>query len=205
MKCVMKKIVVVLILLCFSPAVAATVELLSESFENDILPAQWTIENFGGSCEWIFETGQTLNSTGGMDNFAYADSDICLDQLMDTALNIPSIDCSTKKGTTLSFKYYIYSKKTDTVFAAHISVDNGNSWEEIWSQTGEVNADFQTALIDISERADGQPDVQIRFRYTASDDWWWQLDDVVVSSNESETEKFNWLLFLPAIISKKSP
>ena len=44
--------------------------------------------------------------------------------------------------------------------------------------------------------SDGQADVRIRFRYTASDDWWWQLDDVVVSSSEDE---FNWLLFLPAI------
>ena len=204
-KCMMKKIVVALILLCFSPAVVAAVELLSESFDNDMLPTHWAIENFGGTCDWIFETGQTLNSTGGTDNFAYAESDQCPDQPMDTALDTPSIDCSTRKGTTLFFKYYIYSGKADTVFAAHISVDGGNSWEEIWSQTGEVNADFQTARINISERADGQPDVQIRFRYTASDDWWWQLDDVVVSSNESETEKFNWLLFLPAIISKKSP
>jgi len=205
MKCVMKKTAVALILLCFSPAVVAAVELLSESFDNDILPIHWTIKNFGGSCDWIFETGQRLNSTGGTDNFAYAESDQCPDQPMDTALNTPLIDCSTRRGTTLFFKYYIYSGKTDTVFAAQISVDGGNSWEEIWSQTGEVHADFQTAHINISERADGQPDVQIRFRYIASDDWWWQLDDVVVSSNESETEKFNWLLFLSAIISKKSP
>ncbi|MCI5149470.1 MAG: hypothetical protein D3916_08800 [Candidatus Electrothrix sp. MAN1_4] len=199
----MKKTVVALILLCLSPAVVAAGEVLSESFENDILPAQWTIENFGGFCDWIFETGSRLNSTGGTENFAYAESDQCPDRPMDTALNTPSINCSTRRGTTLSFKYDIYSGKVDTVFAVQISVDGGDSWEKIWSRTGEVNADFQTALIDISERADGQPDVQIRFRYTASNDWWWQLDDVVVSSNESE--KFNWLLFLPAIISKKSP
>ncbi len=202
MKGSIQKTVFALILLCFFPAVVVAAELLSESFDNDMLPAQWAIENFGGSCDWIFETGQTLNSTGGTENFAYAESDKCPDQPMDTALNTPSIDCSTRRGTTLSFKYYIYSGKADTVFAAWVSVDGGNSWENIWSRTGEVDADFQTALIDISERADGQSDVQIRFRYTASNDWYWQLDDVVVSSDDRN--EFNWLLFLPAIISKKS-
>lgn len=200
MKCVMKKRVVALILLCLFPSMITATELLSEDFNLCERPDGWMVENFGGSCDWIFATDLEDNGTGGADCFSYAKSDQCLNQPMDTALNTPSIDCSTKKGTNLSFKYYIYSGKTDTVFAAQISVDSGNSWEEIWSQTGEVNADFQTALIDISERADGQSDVQIRFRYTASDDWWWQLDDVVVSS-----EKFNWLLFLPAIISKKNP
>lgn len=203
-----QKILIILFLPCLFPSIITATELLSEDFNLCERPDGWIVENFGGSCDWRFAPDLENNDTGGEGCFAYAKSDNCSDQPVDTAdtaLDTPSIDCSTRKGTTLSFKYYIYSGKTDTVFAAHISVDGGNSWEEIWSQTGEVNADFQTARIDISERADGQPDVQIRFRYTASDDWWWQLDDVVVSSNESETEEFNWLLFLPAIISKKSP
>ncbi|MCI5194005.1 MAG: hypothetical protein D3915_12915 [Candidatus Electrothrix sp. AU1_5] len=207
----MKKIVVALILLCLFPSMITATELLSEDFNLCERPDGWIVENFGGSCDWRFAPDLEKNDTGGEGCFAYAKSDNCSDQPVDTvdtadtALSTFPVDCSTITGATLSFKYYIYSGKTDTVFAAHISVDGGNSWEEIWSEKGKIQADFQTKNVNISEQADGQPDVQIRFRYTASDDWWWQLDDVVVSSNESETEKFNWLLFLPAIISKKSP
>ena len=120
---------------------------------------------------------------------------------MDTALITSSIDCSAKTGSNLSFTYDIYSGKPDTTFAVEISIDNGRSWENIWLVEGVVNVEKQSQLLDIS-MADGNADVQFRFHYTASSDWWWQLDDVVVSS--SDTKKFDWHLFLPAFIGKKS-
>ncbi|MGB5684190.1 MAG: hypothetical protein WBM35_00140 [Candidatus Electrothrix sp.] len=202
MKRMRQKILIILFSLYFFPAAVAATELLSESFTACEVPEGWTVENFGGSCDWIFATGLEDNGTGGEGCFAYAKSDKCQDQPMDTALTASSVDCSNITGTTLSFKYDIYSQKSDTEFAVWLSLDGGNSWEEKWARNGEALADNQTALIDISEEADGQADVQIRFRYTASGDWWWQVDDVVMSS--SETGKFNWLLFLPAIIGKKS-
>ena len=193
------KISLLFLLLCFCSDAVTAAELLSEDFTLCEMPDNWTLENLGGSCDWIFATDLEENGTGGEGCFAYAKSDECPDQPMDTALSTPPLDCSTITGTTLSFRYDIYSQKSDTVFAVWISADGGNNWEEIWAQTGAANTDNQTKQIDISEMADGQADIRILFRYTASDDWWWQLDDVKVYSEETDT--FNWLLFLPAIMS----
>jgi hypothetical protein len=38
-----------------------------------------------------------------------------------------------------------------------------------------------TVTVDLSSRAAGQPDVQVRFRYhDAQYEWWWAIDDVFV-------------------------
>lgn len=206
MKYISLKILITLFPLFFSPGIIIAAELLSESFNDcgEPIPAGWEAVNLGGDCRWIFNSDRE-NETGGQGCYAIADSDACgSGTSMETALITPSIDCSASHGTILSFAYDAFHQKDGsanfTDFTVQLSLNSGIDWTDIWKKTASDRGP-KTATVDISAEADGQPSVQIRFHYrTDAWDWWWQIDDVKVSSSD-ESDTFNWLLFLPAIMS----
>ncbi len=185
-------------LMCFAVADSSTAAVvLSESFTSCEKPEGWAVENYSGGCAWIFSSNSE-NHTGGEECFAFADSQIACNEVTetDTSLVTSIIDCSIIKGTVLTFQYDAYATSDTSMFKVELSTDNGATWPVvIWQETASILGPKKTAL-DISSFADGQPDVRIRFRYTASEPWWWQIDNVKVAS------KFNWVLFMPAIIVK---
>ncbi|XCN73965.1 MAG: choice-of-anchor J domain-containing protein [Candidatus Electrothrix aestuarii] len=192
-----------LLFLLFVENSFATV-VVSETFSScPGTPDGWTVTNHSDGCEWIFDSDRE-NTTGGEGCFAFANShDTCESSSVDTSLDTPALDCSTLHGTQLSFSYDGYTESVDTenVFLVQVSVGGGGVWTTVDWQPADTNDLLgpQAASIDISSLVDGQSDVRIRFRYTASTPWWWQLDDVKVSSG------FQWLLFMPAIIGRPIP
>ncbi len=173
---------------------------LFESFDSVLLcgkPEGWTVNNFGVDEGWYFNEGLQFNETGAGGCYAFAKSDE-QPQYMDTVLVTPSINCSAASCEMLSFRHYTRADKSETIFTVEISTDEGGAWSEIWRKEheGDTNDRKQIEFIDIKAIANDQPNVQLRFHYTAFNDWEWQVDDVKVAS------KFNWVLFLPAIIAK---
>ncbi|GAB4343887.1 MAG: hypothetical protein Kow0089_19980 [Desulfobulbaceae bacterium] len=156
---------------------------LVQEFTRCELSGGWSVKNNGGDCVWRFDDpGYVGNLTGGAGCFAIADSDFCGDgTTMDTELTSPSFDATGLSSLVLEFKYDVRRYYTATRFEVDLSTDGGTTWTNVWQRLGVDDRGPQTAVVDISALADGQPDVRIRFHHTAPGwDWWWQVDDVYV-------------------------
>ncbi|MEA3224732.1 MAG: proprotein convertase P-domain-containing protein, partial [Planctomycetota bacterium] len=76
----------------------------------------------------------------------------CIEQLGDKPLG--SID-------SLSFRYHMYGAAMGTLIV-EVSDDNGNSWTQLWSKSGNQGNSWHEATIDISEYA--YKKIKLRFR-----------------------------------------
>ncbi len=95
----------------------------------------------------------------------------------------PSFDCSNIRNTTLNFWRYCNVENGYDAAVVELTTDGGNTWQTIWS--GYPQDDqwvFQS--FNISAYADGQSNVQIRWR-TSSDATvtysGWNIDDVRIT------------------------
>jgi carboxypeptidase A1 len=94
------------------------------------------------------------------------------------------IDCTGANGVTLSF-YRWLGVEQPSYDHAYIRVNNGSGWQTIWQNTGEMSdGAWVMCEYDISQFADNQPAVQIRWTQGTSDVGWqycgWNIDDVQV-------------------------
>ena len=98
----------------------------------------------------------------------------------------PSFDCSNIRNTTLTFWRYCNTENANypyDVAVVELTTDGGSTWQNIWS--GAVQDDEWTfQSYNISAYADGQSNVQIRWR-TSSDGSitysGWNIDDVRIT------------------------
>ncbi|WP_256838456.1 cell wall-binding repeat-containing protein [Ornithinimicrobium faecis] len=161
---------------CSAPGYTATLDGLSESFDDYALPEGWTLEDLAGEGHnWEFEDPYGLeNETGGEGGFAVANSDAYMDSVWDALLVSPPIDLSGQTDPTLIFKNSYITFGLGSA-AAEVTTDGGATWTPVWEQTsdsqGEVRVDLPTAN-----------EVQVRFRYIANWDLYWQVDDVFVGN-----------------------
>lgn len=95
----------------------------------------------------------------------------------------PVINCTNYENVELQFERWL-GVESPTYDHAYIdiSTDGGNTWTEIWTNTGTISEDsWNTNTIDISSYANGTPSVQLRFSIGASDGLWqyagWNIDD----------------------------
>ncbi len=97
----------------------------------------------------------------------------------------PAFDCSGGVGTVLSFWRWLgVEQPTYDHAGVEISTD-GATWRTVWSNASEIaDATWTYCEYDISQWADGQPNVQIRWSMGPTDTGWrycgWNIDDVVV-------------------------
>ncbi len=153
--------------------------LIEEGFERGFFPPPgWSVEPSSGDCDWTNESAEE-NKTGGTGLFAIANSDACgSGTTMDTVLWSPVLDLSDVSNVLLEFKYdykHLGTSRADV----DISVDNGITWETIWTRDASDRGP-KTATLDLSEFT-GSEETYLRFRYVApSWNYWWQVDDVRV-------------------------
>jgi hypothetical protein len=199
-----------LLFLVLTPAPLAAATILHEGFDSCQIPADWSVQDLleleheGGTCggKWRLNKGLEVNKTGGGSDgscFVLANSDECRtdpNPNVDTVLSMPPINCSDLTGIQLSFKYDAFDNSGTSSFAVEVSTDGGNNWTIFWQKNQSVRGP-NAEVLDLGTVADGQSSLLVRFRYIASNEWWWQVDDVTVSADEKN--KFNWLLFMPAI------
>ena len=155
---------------------------LREGFNTTSLPAGWTVVNNGGSAGWRFDNPKPrTNLTGGVGNFAIADSDYAGSVAMNTELRSPVMNLTTLSVVTLTFKtdFRYYAAGGSEVADVDVSLNGASGpWTNVWHKTADYRGP-KTETINLTTLAAGQPAVMIRFRYyNANNDWWWQVDDV---------------------------
>lgn len=113
------------------------------------------------------------------------DSDCAGTADMDEQLVTHSIDCSDYQDVTLKFKHKFWYWTTE-IGDVDVRVNSG-SWQNFVRYQG---ADFEGSVeVDISSVADGQSDVQVRWRYyDANWDWYWGIDDIELTGGVSLSE-----------------
>jgi hypothetical protein len=106
-------------------------------------------------------------------------------------LTSPAIDCSDLTGVRIRFMRWL-GVEQPIYDHAYVRVSNDAvNWTTVWENTAEVADDsWSLQEYDLSEIADGQPAVYVRFT-TGITDWaWtycgWNIDDVEVSGNICE-------------------
>jgi hypothetical protein len=163
--------------------------LLWEDFEGSFPPTGWTIIQYIGNGTWeqeAYRASSYWSEPPGMGSyFAWADSDEHRDDLFDTGLFTPSIDCSGCDNIRLTFARNFQ----ECMGCGYAEVNTysggiapGNLEENLWNQTvGDPHYGVHTTLFfDPSGYADPS-DVYIEFYYTTDggkDCWSFAIDAV---------------------------
>lgn len=139
----------------------------SEDFSDGEVPAGWQITDLSGSgVGWVIEN-----------NYIVADSDANQGAHVWTSLTTPPVDCSDAENVHLYLNQY-YRHLNDSYGKIEVSND-GETWVEVahyTSNTGSTSYPFFE--YDISEVADGESQVWVRFEYNDGEgwNWYWRID-----------------------------
>jgi len=101
----------------------------------------------------------------------------------------PAIDCNEFVGVGLSFMKWLNVEHPDYDHAyICVSNDNGTTWIEVWTNSNAITDNAWSSFnFDISEIADLNSEVRIRFSIGATDVSWqysgWNIDDLIITGN----------------------
>ena len=99
----------------------------------------------------------------------------------------PTIDCSNASNVTFDFSRYL-NVESPSYDHAYIDVYDGSNWIEIWTNSAAINdSDWSDIHFDISEYADGNSNLKIRFSIGPTDSSWqysgWNIDELLIQGN----------------------
>jgi len=179
--------------------------LLYEDFDGKTPHLGWSvIDNEGDGRVWTFEPYPASifwNMTGGIGNYANADSDYyyfeegITDGGMDTELISPAFDPSNHEKLHLSFRSYWHDNSGEEL-NADIRCDG--DWITIWDQTDAQPRVGENISIEITPFTAGQSQCQIRFHYYNALAYMWEVDDIEVSGPLSQAGYTGDTYALPA-------
>ena len=101
----------------------------------------------------------------------------------------PAIDCSEFVGLGLNFMKWLNVEQPDYDHAyISVSNDNGTTWIDIWENTAQVTDNsWNNTFYDISEIADLNSEVRIRFSIGSTDVSWqfsgWNIDNLIITGD----------------------
>jgi hypothetical protein len=106
----------------------------------------------------------------------------------------PTINCSGYTNVALKFQRWLGVKFIDRAYI-DISLDNGNTWTEIWYNFGAISQlSWSLETLDISAFANNQSQVKIRFCLgptTPNQNYCgWNIDDFQINTNVSDLVPF---------------
>ncbi len=148
----------------------------------------WTVEG-----EWAFGEPQGLGGEHGSSDptsghtgtnvYGYNLQGDYPNDLDEKHLTSNAIDCTNLTKTTLKFWRWL-GVETPTYDHAYVRVStDGSSWTTVWQNDDEVtDSGWTEQTIDISDVADGQPTVYLRWTMGTTDEGWvycgWNIDDI---------------------------
>ncbi len=102
------------------------------------------------------------------------------------SLTAGPFDCGGYEDVTLSFARWLNTDVPDYTYTAIEVSSDGVNWNLLWENSGEVTDDgWRLVEYDISEYADGQRGVYIRWSYAVYEQAYsysgWNIDDVVLT------------------------
>uniref|UniRef100_UPI00053F24B5 fibronectin type III domain-containing protein n=1 Tax=Lacinutrix jangbogonensis TaxID=1469557 RepID=UPI00053F24B5 len=175
----MKKITLLLILLCLSLSINAQTY-LTENFDAAI-PATWTIDDAGGATgdSWVSGQQGGANSLDSS-NAAIVDSDANGNGviLLET-LTSPTFDTSGATAIFLDFDQFYNNGGGDTT---DVEVWDGTAWVNVLSQTADIGSFIAPDQQHINITAYSNAAMQVRFVYNDNDvwAWYWLIDNIII-------------------------
>ncbi|WP_299258796.1 S8 family serine peptidase [uncultured Aquimarina sp.] len=149
----------------------------NEGFENTL--GSWT-QSTADDINWLVDASGTPSGTTGPSSATQGTYYIFVEASgngtgypnKQAILNSPCFDLSGLSEASFSFSYHMYGAADMGSIAVDASTDNGATWTNLWSETGNQGNSWLDASIDLSAYAGGS--VQLRFnRITGST---WQAD-----------------------------
>ena len=146
----------------------------SESFENTL--GAWT-QSSGDDLDWTINSGGTQsNNTGpstAFDGSYYIYVEASGNNTgypnKQAVINSPCFDLSSLSEATFSFSYHMYGSSDMGTIDLEISNDDGASWTNIWSQSGNQGDSWQHVEIDLNAYVGSG--VQLRFDRVTGGTW----------------------------------
>lgn len=83
--------------------------------------------------------------------------------------NSPCFDLTGLSDATFNFDYHMFGSNDFGSIALEASIDNGSSWQELWSLTGNQGNLWNTQVIDLKEYTGNT--VQLRFNRVTGSTW----------------------------------
>lgn len=123
----------------------------TEGFETQ---AQSWIQGTQDHINWIQNSNSTDSDNTGPSNASQGNSYMYVEATGNYPSNVahfisPCFDISSLNSPTLTFDYHLYGESMGTL-ALEISMDDGNSWTELWKQTGNQGNIWLTANVNLS-------------------------------------------------------
>ncbi len=189
-----KEIVLSLTILCFSyglvyscPTPTATLPIM-ENFESNSF-AYWT-QDAGDDFDWVTHTGSTTSGSTGPSGayngsyYAYTEATTPNNPNKVANLISPCFNIQSGLTTEISFAYHMYGNGMGS-FGLDISTNDGSTWTNLWSLSGNQGNSWQTQTINLDTYV-GQ-NVKLRFNVvtnTYQSDV--SIDDVVISTSTTQ-------------------
>ncbi len=143
----------------------------NEGFESGL--GGWT-QGSGDDFDWIRLSGGTPSSNTGPSGadsgsfYVYVETSNPNNPSKTTILNSPCFDLSSATSAGLTFKYQMTGNAVG-VLKLEASNDNGSSWTQIWSKSGDQGSAWNTADIDLASYTGNS--MQLRFTGTSGSSW----------------------------------
>ncbi len=143
----------------------------------------WSITDGAGDGQtWNFSNpGHLSPPPGGDSDFASVDSNYYgAGGYQDTSLTSPVVNLTGVTSPEIGFGTNLETTESATA-NLELSLDGGQTWATLRHWTWR-NSPVQGRVIVKIPQAAGQPDVQVRFRYTGRNSYWWAIDNVVIGT-----------------------
>jgi hypothetical protein len=157
----------------------------SEGFENTL--GAWT-QDSADDFDWIVDANGTPSSNTGPSSaiqgtyYIYVEASSPNYSNKKTILNSPCFNLTNAPSATFNFKYHMYGASTMGALKLEASTNNGSSWTEIWSKSGNQGNSWLTANVNLASYIGNT--VQLRFVGSTATTWQGDIavDDVSLTT-----------------------
>jgi len=144
----------------------------TEGFENTL--GAWT-QSTDDDINWTVDANGTPSNNTGPSSavqgsyYIYVEASGNATPSKQAIINSPCFDLSGQSSATFSFGYHMYGSSDMGSIVLEASVDNGVTWESIWSESGNKGNTWLTANVNLVDYVGGS--VQLRFNRVTGGTW----------------------------------
>ena len=144
----------------------------TEGFENTL--GAWT-QSTVDDINWTVDANGTPSNNTGPSSavqgsyYIYVEASGNATPSKQAIINSPCFDLSGQSSATFSFGYHMYGSSDMGSIVLEASVDNGVTWESIWSESGNKGNTWLTTNVNLVDYVGGS--VQLRFNRVTGGTW----------------------------------
>ncbi|MDC7998627.1 T9SS type A sorting domain-containing protein [Gilvibacter sediminis] len=146
----------------------------NEGYENTI--GAWS-QSGADDLDWRVQTGRTPSGNTGPSSANQGSYYIYVEASgngtgypnKQAVITSPCFDLSGATSASFEFDYHMYGASNMGTFLLEASADNGDSWNAIWSQTGNQGNQWNSVSVDLADYLGSG--LQLRFNRTTGSTW----------------------------------